>query len=208
MALTRRSSGPTATASGQAGGAGAGGDPYSMITDRDPDTRRRAVLALANRPEAAETLITHVGEEPDPAVRQATLTVLVGFDTVAVASSLMRFVRGDDAVLRNAALEAIAAMPTAAAELVPELLADPDPDVRILTAMLLEEMPRQETVPWLISMLTADDHPNVISAALDAFLPFAASEHVGFLGEVRDRFPDDPFIQFTLDAALPGLAGR
>ena len=184
------------------------GDPLADLAERDPDVRRRAVLQLADRRDAADALIAHVGQESDPAVRQTALTALVGYDAVEVARGLMRYVRGDDASLRNAAVDAIAAMPTAAGELVPTLISDPDPDVRILTAMLLEEMPRQETVSWLVTMLRDDGYPNVISAALDAFLPLAGPEHVPLLTDVRDRFPADPFIRFTIDAALPGLVGQ
>ena len=218
MGLTRRSLGAPATGQTPAGGGASGvsgaaalaveADPYAALTDGDPDIRRRAVLELAGRPGAIETLLAHVGEEPDLAARQATLTALAGYDTVEVTRGLMRYVRCDDAALRNGALEAIAAMPTAPGELVPALLADPAPDVRILTAMLLEELRRPETVGWLVGMLSADTHPNVVSAALDAFLPLAAAEHVDLLTAVRDRFPADPFIRFTVDAALPGLMGR
>ena len=201
MALTRRGSGAPPPAEVQV-------DPYTALAGDDPDARRRAVQDLAGRPEAAETLIALVGHEPDLAVRQAALTAIARYDTLTAAMGLVPYVRGDDAALRTAALEAIATMPTAPAELVPALLGDPDPDVRILTAMLLEELRRPETVAWLAGMLAGDQHPNVVSSALDAFLPLAGAEHIPLLRSVRDRFPADPFIQFTIDAALPGLAGR
>lgn len=210
MALTRRRIPDREDSSG----VDAGRDLVADLASGDPEVRRSAVLDLADRAaragdtDSVAVLIEHVAAEADPAVRQATLTALAGLDTVEAASGLVRYLRGEDAARRGAALEAIAAMPSAAVQVVPILLRDPDPDVRILTAMLIAQLDRPESVGWLTDVLTAEEHPNVVSAALDAFLTQAGPEHAALLRGVRDRFPDDPFIRFVVDAAVQRLAER
>jgi len=204
MALTRRGSPAPAESTGEPAGLA---DLCADLDDGDPDVCRRAVLALTGRPEAIDALLTPVGVEPDPAARQATLTALAQVDTPETALSLIPFLRGEDAALRGAVLATIGAMPTAVAQVAPLLIDDDDPDVRILTARLLVELDRPQVGGWLESMLAADDHPNVVAAALDAFLPLAEGRHVPLLRSVLDRFPGDPFIRFTIGAHLPSLEG-
>lgn len=162
---------------------------------------------MVTEPGGVEALIDQVGTETDPAVRQSVLTALAGLDRYDVAKAMVRYLRSDDAGLRNAALEAVAAMPAAAAALVPELIVDGDADLRILACNLLEGCSDPQADQLVRQLLTDDDHPNVVSAALGALLSFAGPQHRQLLLSVRERFAGEPFIVFTIDAALPALVG-
>jgi len=54
-------------------------------------------------------------------------------------------------------------------------------------------------------MIATDPHANVVAAAIDALLPTATTAHLGLLQDVLTRFPADPFLQFTISAAIPAL---
>jgi HEAT repeat protein len=178
-----------------------------QLDDPDPERRREAALDLADVPDAIPELLARAGLETEPRVRDAVLTTLAGHDTEAVAAGLAVHLASDDAALRTAVAEALAAMPRSVPALLPSLITAPDHDVRVMTAMVLADLPDPSARDWLIRMITEDDHPNVVTAAIDAFLPAAGPEHGPVLEAAAQRFPDDPFLQFTVRAALPRLAG-
>lgn len=96
-------------------------------------------------------------------------------------------------------------MPQAVLLLLPALVVDPDPDVRILTAMLLADLEPPVAMDWLVEMIILDDHPNVVATAIDSLQPYFGREHIGLLETTRDRFPLDPFLRFVIDTALARL---
>ncbi|MEU8813883.1 HEAT repeat domain-containing protein [Actinoplanes sp. NPDC048796] len=174
----------------------------SQLDDPDPDCRREAALGLGGVDEAVPALLSRVAGEDEPAVRDAMLTTLAAHDTAAVAEGLAVHLATDDAGLRTAAAEALATMPVAVPAIVPRLLADPDHDVRVMTAMVLADLPHPGSQTWLAQMIAEDEHPNVVTAAIDALLPSLGPEHHDLLRAAVDRFPGDPFLRFTVEAAL------
>ncbi|WP_231956781.1 MULTISPECIES: HEAT repeat domain-containing protein [unclassified Actinoplanes] len=182
-------------------------DLIALLDHPDPERRREAALDLAGVPEAVPGLLARAGLETEPRVRDAVLTTLAGHDTEAVAAGLAVHLASDDAGLRTAVAEALATMPGSVPALLPDLLAAPDHDVRVMTAMVLADLPDPEARTWLVRMITDDPHPNVVTAAIDALLPGAGPEHAAVLEAAAQRFPDDPFLIFTVRAALPRLTG-
>ncbi|WP_433826794.1 HEAT repeat domain-containing protein [Actinoplanes sp. CA-015351] len=179
----------------------------ARLDDPDPDCRREAALGLDGVPEAVPELLSRVLAETETNVRDAVLTTLAAHDTETVAGGLAIHLASDDAALRTAVAEALATMPRSVPALLPSLLAAPDHDVRVMTAMVLADLPHPDTAVWLTRMISDDPHPNVVTAAIDALLPVATSEHAEVLEAAVHRFPDDPFLRFTVQAALPRLAG-
>ena len=94
-------------------------------------------------------------------------------------------------------------MPASVPALIPGLLADEDHDVRVMTAMVLADLVHPESLTWLTRMIRDDPHPNVVASAIDALLPSLGPEHRDLLERAVRRFPDDPFLRFTVEAALP-----
>ncbi|GIF10317.1 HEAT repeat domain-containing protein [Actinoplanes teichomyceticus] len=177
------------------------------LDDPDPERRREAALDLDGMPEAVPELLARLGPEQEPRVRDAVLTTLAAHDTEAVAAGLAVHLASDEAGLRTAVAEALATMPRSTPALIPDLLAAPDHDVRVMTAMVLADLPHPDAQSWLARMIDEDPHANVVTAAIDALLPAATAEHVPVLQAAARRFPDDPFLQFTVRSALPRLAG-
>ena len=174
-----------------------------QLDDPDPERRREAALGLDGVAEAVPALLERVAAEEEPLVRDAMLTTLAAHDTETVAEGLATHLSSDDASLRTATAEALATMPGSVPAIVPRLLADPDHDVRVMTAMVLADLPHPEAQAWLTRMIEEDTHPNVVSCAIDALLPSLGPEHHDLLRAAVERFPDDPFLRFTVEAALP-----
>jgi HEAT repeat protein len=173
-----------------------------LLDDPDPDRRREAALGLDGVVLAVPSLLERVATETEPAVRDAMLTTLAGHDTDQVAEALAVHLASDDAGLRTSVAEALATMPGSVPAIVPRLLQDPDHDVRVMTAMVLADLPHPGSLTWLADMIRDDPHPNVVTAAIDALLPSITPEHTELLRDAVQRFPDDPFLRFTVEAAV------
>jgi HEAT repeat protein len=169
----------------------------------DPERRREAALSLDGSPDGVVPLLERIGPEPEPKVRDAMLTTLGVHDTPAVAEALAAHLASDDAGLRTAVAETLATMTGSTPEVIPRLLAAPDHDVRVMTAMVLADLPDPRSTGWLVEMIRDDPHPNVVATAIDALLPSLGPEHTELLQAAVRRFPDDPFLRFTVEAALP-----
>jgi HEAT repeat protein len=180
-------------------------DLVAVLDEPSPERRRLAALSLDGNAEAIPRLLERVPVEEDPAVRQVVLTTLAAFDSDTVVAGLVPHLSSENATLRTAVAEALATMTTATLLAIPDLVADPDPDVRIMTAMVLADLAHPQAAWWLTELVTGDRHPNVVASAIDALLPMAGPDHVPALEAVRERFPDDPFLRFTIENALPKL---
>jgi len=189
-------------------------DLVRQLDDPDGEVRRAAALGLGGvglggvdlggvgRAEVVAELLDRVEAEPEAAVRDAMLTTLAAHDTAPVAAALAAHLASDDARLRTAAAEALATMPVSVPAIIPRLLADPDHDVRLMTVMVLADLPHPGSRIWLATMIRDDPHPNVVASAIDALLPSFAPEHRELLERAVRRFPDDPFLRFTVEMAL------
>jgi HEAT repeat protein len=178
-----------------------------QLTGPDPEGRRAAARELDGCAAAVPALLERLGVEPERIVWDAILTTLVGHDTPAVAAGLAAHLASEDAGLRSAVADALALMPESVPTLMPGLLADPDPDIRIMTAMVLANLQHAEAEAWLITMIRDDPHANVVTAAIDALLPSARAEHATLLREAMQRLPGDPFLRFVVESVLARLVG-
>ncbi|WP_433791672.1 HEAT repeat domain-containing protein [Actinoplanes sp. CA-252034] len=178
-----------------------------LLGDPDVECRREAALGLVGVTEAVPELLVRAGVEKDPRVLESILITLAAHDTAEVAGSIAVHLASDDAWRRTAAAAALATMPRSVPALMPALIAAPDHDVRVMTAMVLAALPHPEVRTWLVRMISEDPHPNVVTAAIDVLLPAATLEDVALLEAAVRRFPDDPFLRFTVQSALPRLAG-
>lgn len=179
----------------------------SALDSDDPEIRRCGALGLDPRPDTMSALLKHLADEPNVAARDAMLTVLAAQDSDAVAQGLVTHLASEDPALRTAVVDALATMTHAAPPLLPQLTTSPDPDVRILSAMLLANLAHPAVMPALEAMIATDPHANVVAAAIDGLLPVANTGHIGLLEDVLTRFPEDPFLRFTITAAIPRLKG-
>lgn len=178
----------------------------AALTDANPTARRWAARDLAACPDAAAALVACLRREEDASVREVILTTLTGFGNETAVAGLLDCLRSEDAALRNEAIDALKQLPEQLGPIMRRLLADPDPDVRILTVNILESLRHPEVEAWLIEVIDQDPHLNVCGTAVDLLGEAGSAAAREPLLRLKARFPDEPYIQFAADLALKRLA--
>jgi len=163
---------------------------------------RRAAVRMAGRSGAMAILAGRLEAEDDRGVRELILTTLVRNGGVAAARSILDLLRSDDAGLRNAAIETLQEMGEAVTPLIEELLADPDSDVRIFAMNILISLNSPRVPEIALKVIASDPHVNVCAAAVDVLAEAGRPEMAGALRDVANHFPDQPFLAFSVRAAL------
>jgi HEAT repeat protein len=180
-------------------------DLIAMLSSPDAGARRWAALDLAGAGDAAPTLVGALSSETDLAVRDAILTTLAGLDNALVPELLAVYLRSPDAGLRNAVAETIAQLAGTPA-IIETLLSDPDPHMRIIAVMVLTLMADPSVPAWLASVVEDDQDPRVVASAIGELAELGDTSHLPLLARARARFPDDPFVSFTVGIAEERVA--
>jgi HEAT repeat protein len=182
--------------------------PAGQLRTGGPDERRSAARALADSPDGTNTLRDALKTETDPRVREAIFTSLVRIGGQESVDAVVPFIRSDDARLRTGALDALRAMIGAVAPMLPALLSDPDPDVRLLACDLTRELPSAEATELLCGVLAGEAEANVCAAAVDVLLEIGEAEALPFLEACAARFGDDGFLTFAVTTAMERIVSR
>jgi len=181
---------------------GAQGDNASLLLGGDRDQRWAAARTLADYPDGGKALAAALPNEQDPRVREAILTGLIRHPGDASVTAILPLIGSDDASVRTGALDALRAMPEALAARLGEVLADPDPDVRLLVCDLVRVLPSTEASRTLSDLLDRETELNVCAAALDALAEVGGLEARPALERCAERFAAEPFLRFAVRAAL------
>jgi HEAT repeat protein len=126
----------------------------------------------------------------------------------ACVDAILPHLRSDDPNLRTGALDALRAMPKAVAPRVRQLLHDPDSDVRLLACELARAMPAAEANTLLCELLDTDESANACGAAVDVLAETGVQECLPALARCVARFPNDPFLAFSIKVARQRIASE
>jgi HEAT repeat protein len=181
-------------------------DTSADLADASPDRRWAAARAAADHPDTIPALAQALARETDARVREAIFTALARIATPESVLAVLPYIGSDDASLRTGALDALRAMPTLTEPHLPQLLADPDSDVRLLACDLARVMTGAEVPRLLCSLLDADPQANVCAAAVEVLAEIGDADAVPSLARCAARFPGDPFLGFAVQAASSRLA--
>jgi HEAT repeat protein len=182
-------------------------DLVSELRSPDPEARRHAARGLGAHPEAVAPIAGALGTEGDPAAREAMFTALIGIRNAEVVSSLLPFLRSEDAALRNGAADALATMPELVETHLAGLLGDPDPDTRIMATELVRSQPVETASALLCGMLERETHPNACGAALDVLAELGTPDALPAIRRVAERFAGEPFLCFAASVAIARIEG-
>jgi len=201
MAFVKKSTQP---ASGQtlSTSASTPAELIAQLSDADPLTRRWAARDLLLHPEAASSLVSQLQSEPDLSVREVILTSLTRMGGAVAVAGLVQCLRSEDAHLRNEAIEAMKALPVEVALIMGALLVDEDPDVRIMAVNILESLRHPQVEAWLLAVIDNDLVVNVCGTAVDLLGEVGSAASQESLRRLKQRFLDEPYIQFATDLAL------
>lgn len=182
--------------------AGTASEPSPLsLTAKASDERWAAARAAAERPDGVALLMAALALEEEPRVRGAIFNALARIATAESASAVVPYLRSDDAGLRAGAIDALRAMPLAAAPHLPGLLRDRDPDVRLLSCELVRGMPDREANRLLCDLLDSESEKNVCAAALEVLAEVGLPEALPFIEACARRFEGDSFIAFSAKVA-------
>ena len=168
----------------------------------DPLTRRWAARDLSEHADAAAALIEQLRRETEPSVLQVILTSLTSIGDDVAIQGLIDCLYLEDTMLRNAAIEVLKELPDQVAPFMDALLQDPNHDVRIFAVNVLESLRHPRVEDWLIEVIRQDAHVNVCATAVDLLGEVGSDQSQAALVALKQRFADEPYIQFAADLAL------
>lgn len=177
-----------------------------QLTDADPAVRRWAARDLLPYPAATAALVARLQGEDNLSVREVILTSLTRLGGEIAVAGLVECLRSEDARMRNEATEAMKALPDEVAPIMSGLLSDADPDVRIMAVNVLESLRHAKVEQWLINVIDNDPVVNVCGTAVDLLGEVGSAAAHDALVRLKQRFADEPYIQFAADLALKRIA--
>jgi HEAT repeat protein len=176
------------------------------LASASPDERWAAARA-ASGPAAIPSLAEALAHERDSRVREAIFTALARIGSAESAKAVLPYMRLDDANTRAGAMDALRAMPDACRPYLPELLADPDPDVRLLVCDLARDAGGADGPRWLCELIETEPQANVCAAAVEVLGEIGDARALPALLNCAQRFPDDPFLGFAIKVVADRLRG-
>jgi HEAT repeat protein len=177
-----------------------------VLADGTDEERRAAARDLiAFRDAAIPALAARLQAETSPSVRAAILTTLSHIDTAEAAAAIAPLLASQTASWRTAAIDALRAMPLAAAGTARDLLRNPDPDVRIMAIEVLRGCADPHVPRWLAEVLTRDANQNVCAAAVDVLAEIGTADVLDAVTALLVRFPTNAFLRFACAAAATRL---
>jgi len=174
------------------------------LASASPDERWVAARA-ARDPVSIPSLGEALAHERDARVREAIFTALARIGTPESAKVVLRYLRLDDANTRAGAMDALRAMQHASQPHLPALLADSDPDVRLLACDLVRDAGGTDGPRWLYALIETEPQANVCAAAVEALGEIGDERALPALWRCAERFPDDPFLGFAIKVVAERL---
>jgi HEAT repeat protein len=201
MPLIRKDANPPAV-----GNVVEGPDAQALLLEGGVGDRWAAARMLGGARGDVAALAAALAQERDGRVREAIFTSLAATGTSESCRALIASLRSNDAGLRTGALDALSAMP-AAAQLIPDLLCDPDPDVRLLSCEITRSLPSGEAQALLCGLLDTETEANVCAAAIEVLAELGGEQALPSLQRCAQRFAHQPFLVFAVRQALRRLEG-
>jgi len=178
------------------------------LTSGTDDERWSAARELSGRADAVDVLSAALSRENEPRVREAILTSLARVGTPRSAEAMLPMIRSDDASQRTGALDALRLMPAALDAHLAGLLADPDPDVRLLACDLARGLSSAAASEMLCALLMAEDEANVAAAAIDVLAEVGGPGSLPGLEACAARFVETPFLVFAVKVAIERIGAQ
>jgi len=173
-----------------------------QLSSKNPTERRWAARDLVQYKESSSYLIEQLMKEKDIATREIIVSSLITIGDEIAISGLIYCLKSDDAHLRNLAVEALKQVPEMIAPHIEDLLKSTVPDIRIFAINILEGLKHPNVVKWLNEVIEKDNNVNVCSTALDLLAEIGTVESIPAIKKLKERFKNEPYIQFVSDTVL------
>lgn len=181
----------------------------NQLCDDDPRTRRWAARDLGEYPlEAVDPLCDRLKIELDLSVREAVLNTLLRIGSEEVVKRLIVFLRSEDASIRCSVVEVLQKLPMIVMNYIEDILTDSDKDVRIFSVNILRDLVHPKASVWLLTVIQNDADVNVVGTAVDCLAEIGKPFIVPELLVLKDRFSEEPYIEFAVDTAIRRIEGN
>lgn len=187
------------------------GDPQQAIVALRSGTAQErwdAARSLAAQPAAVQVLGEALLNENDRRMREVIFTSLARLASAEAAEVVIPHLRSDDSGLRTGALDALRGMMAAVQPHLPALLADLDPDIRILCCDLVRELPAADATDLLCTVLERESEPNVCAAAVEVLAEIGTPAALPAMEKCGTRFSDQIFLTFAIKIAAERIASQ
>jgi len=174
---------------------------------QDPGIRRWAVRDLSRYPQAVPFLIDLLQHETISYIREAVFTSLVEIGNLPAVEGILTCLRSEDASIRNEAIDVLKDLPDAVEPFMEDLLHDPEVDIRIFAINILSSLKHPKIEDWLLDVITTDPHVNVCATAVDVLSEVGSERVIPALDALIVRFPEEAFVQFSVDLAKKRIIG-
>ncbi len=170
--------------------------------------RRWAARDLSQYPEAVPFLFERLKKEPDISVQEVIITSLLAINNEDVVKGFIELLKSEDAFLRNEVIEALKQIPEKVASYIEKLLHSSDPDLKIFAIDIMGSLDRSMVFKWLKEILENETHVNICATALDLVSEIGTEEFLPLIEKIKNRFSDEPYIQFICDLAKRRIGGE
>lgn len=174
------------------------GDVLRALTEGNTDERWDAARAAGDVAGGAKALGAALRTEHDARVREAILTSLTRLASPDAVEAVLPLMRAEIAALRTGAIDALRAMKQAAWPYLPQLLADPDADVRLLACEMTRTLPAEEATTLLCGLIERESEANVCASAIEVLAELGTPEALPALERCAARFQGTHFLAFSI----------
>jgi HEAT repeat protein len=175
-----------------------------LLTDPDPDVRRRAAEDLAECNDRNVLAVLSIAmQDENKGVEDAVSRTLLSIGGVDAARAIVYHIEDENIASRNLAAKLLVRLgENSVHALVPYLRSD-NKDVRKLAVDILGEIKSKEPIYYLLPLLK-DPDPNVLVAALEALGNIGSNVAIGTIGDTYDQYP---FARIVAIEALGKIGG-
>ncbi len=171
------------------------------------DKRSYALEEMVNFKDGAHFLVDKLIERDthkDTATRiAAVLSNLNPGD--APIESIMELLKLSNAYIRNLGISILQDYGPAIKYYIVKFLIGDDYDLRIFAINVLGDVNFPESRDMLVELLEGEENINVSMTAVDYMAEIGQPEDVALLNKVKERFKDESYAQFAIDAAIKSI---
>ncbi len=140
--------------------------------------------------------------------KQSAVLQLCDIGNQDAFDALLTMLASEDVPLRNLVIELLAEHPLLCEAHLDRLTQHPNCDVRIFAMNILSQVTHDDVEYWILKALDQERDVNVCAAALEALDAIATQNSEQAIRDIKARFAEHEFIQFSADDLLDKIMER
>ncbi len=177
----------------------------SELSSPDSNLRCNAVEALAANSAMLPVLCRHLATERTPCVVELIATAVLRQPDHICADTLAALITPDDLVLNNLLADILRLYPTELLTMATAGLYDNAINVRAIWLQIVANWPLSDRLPILEPLIGVETEPGLVAAMVELLAESRSAHLRPMFFHVAARFPDNSFVQFTVQQATNQL---